>query len=192
MMKVTSYLTILLFGFMATVVAHAGKPGSETSSGEVFYVEFLGPTTGSAFSNPTENRGNIQNLVFNKDASEVQFNLDPAVFGDCFAQGDYGATMQLYEGYLDGLGGDPGLTARFWFNAGGISYVLELFDTVFETPPGPDWSGDFPPFDGVTIYRTAESWAIRTTSKKSVKGACTGVGDFGSSVNVAFALELAS
>jgi hypothetical protein len=185
MKKATLYLTFFVIGLMVTALAQAGKPGS----GKVFYVEFEGVVYGSAYSNPTEDKGNIQNLVFNKAASEVDFNLGSGseVFGNCFAAGNYGATMHLLEGYLDGLGSDPGLVARFWFTAGGISYVLELFDTGFETPPGPDWSGDFPPFDGQTIYRTAESWEIRTT-KKNVKGACTGADDFDESVYVGFEL----
>jgi hypothetical protein len=187
MKKATLYLTLLLIGLMVTAVAQAGKPGS----GEVFYVEFAGPVYGSAYSNPTEDKGNIQNLVFNKAASEVDFNLGfgSGVFGSCFSQRGYGVTMHLLEGYLDGLGSDPGLVARFWFTAGGISYVLELFDTEFETPPGPDWSGDFPPFDEQTIYRTAETWEIRTT-KRNVKGACTGAGDFDESSYVDFVLKL--
>lgn len=160
-----------------TIYDPTNSCSSDSGAGTVFFVDFTGPVYGSAYSNPTEDKGNIQNLVFNKVESEVDFNLAEGVFGTCLAPGKYGATMHLLEGYLDGLGSDPGLVARFWFKASGISYVLELFDTEFETPPGPDWSGDFPPFAGGEIYRTAESWEIRTT-KKNVNGACTGAGDF--------------
>lgn len=179
-------LTVLLIALMVATAAQAGKP----APGEIFYTEFGkagslgadGPVYGSAYSNPTTDNGTLDNLVFNKPASQVDFNIN---FGTCL-HGNYTATMHL----IDGFGSETELVARFWFKdpSDDVGYVLELYDTDFEPESGPAWSGGtFPPFDGSTIIRSAESWEIRTTRKKST-GPCTGSGEFG--VPVEFTLEL--
>lgn len=171
-------LIVLLCSMLMATAVQAGKP-----VGEVFYTEFNGPVYGSAFSNPTADKGTIDNLVFNKPASLVDFNIAAGTFGPCFNDGNYPATMHL----IDGFGNDQYLVARFWFRADDISYVLELLDTDPDEVYGPAWSGSFPPFGGGQITRSAESWEIRTTSKK-VKSPCTGSGDL--SAPVVFTLEL--
>ncbi|MFC1695424.1 hypothetical protein ACFL1C_04795 [Pseudomonadota bacterium] len=171
------YLIVLLFSMMMATPVQAGKP-----VGKVFYTEFDGPVYGSAFSNPTADKGTIDNLVFNKPASLVDFNIATGTFGSCFS-GNYPATMHL----IDGFGNDQYLVARFWFRVDGISFVLELLDTDPDEFYGPAWSDTFPPFDGGSITRSAESWEIRTTSKK-VKSPCTGSGDL--AAPVVFTLEL--
>jgi len=179
-------LMVLLFALMTAASAQAAKP----IAGEIFYTQFgaggalgsSGPVYGSAYSNPTVNTGNIDNLVFNKPESQVEFNVD---FGNCFS-GNYVATMQLY----DGFGSDEYLVARFWFKdpTDDVGYVLEMFDTEFDPRFGPTWlGGAFPPFAGGQITRSAESWQIRTT-RKNIKSVCTGYGDF--VVPVEFTLEL--
>jgi hypothetical protein len=170
-MKKVTFLLMTLGLLLAMGPVQAGKPGS----GVNFFAEFTGAVEGSATSNSTANKGNIANLVFNKPASNVDFNFLYDFVGleaqtSCFPGGPYEATMHL----LDDSGNDAELSARFWFRAGGISYVLELFDSA------PAWSGQFPPFNDVgTITRSTESWQIRTTSKKT-KSPCTVSGDFDS------------
>lgn len=165
--------------------AQAGKP----SSGEIFYTEFgdenslgaSGAVFGSAYSNPTTNKGNIDNLVFNKPASQVDFNIG---FGSCPGE-NYTATMHL----VDGFGGQDAVVARFWFRADGVSYVLELFDTEFDPVYGPTWiGGSFPPFDSGTITRSAESWAIRPT-KSNVAAPCTGAGNLDTAVEFSLSCD---
>jgi hypothetical protein len=171
-------LMVLLCSMMMATAVQAGKP-----VGEVFFTDFDGPVYGSAYSNPTADKGTIDNLVFNKPASEVDFNIATGgTFGSCF-NGKYPATMHL----IDGFGSEQYLVARFWFRVDDILFVLELLDTDFDPSYGPAWSGSFPPFDGGQITRSAESWEIRTTSKK-VKSPCTGSGDL--AVPVLFTLEL--
>ena len=137
--------------------ACSGAPGSGTSSGTVFATTFAGDITGSGYSNPTENTGYIANLVFNKLASEVVFTIN--VESNC--SGTYGgnierleATMQLY----DGLGVNADMVARLYFQSGGDKYKIELFE-VPGSPYGWD-GGDFPPFVGGPITRSAGSWQI--------------------------------
>jgi len=184
-------MTLLLFVLLTASSVQAGKP----ATGERFHTEFgdlgspgfSGAVFGSADSNWTADKGTLDNLVFNKADSNVVFNLSPADFdglASCL-NSNYPATMHL----IDGFGNDQYLVARFWFAAGGVSYVLELSDTTPDPEFGPGWSGPFPPFSGELITRTAESWEVRTTSKRA-KSACTGSGEFSDPVE--FTLELLS
>ena len=177
-MKITAILiTALVLASLATTTSAKRPP---VNDGEIYTVNISGSISGSGTSNPTSLKGNVSNLVFNK-ADSASYDLsyfagtpDLAGGSNCFNNTYfYEGTMQLYDGFQDGT-----VMARFWFRAsdssgnGDISYVLDLIDG-----DGPGWSGDFPPTDGGTISRNAESWELRTT-KKRAKNACSGVGDF--------------
>ena len=82
--------------------------------------------------------------------------------------------MGIHDDYQEG-----NLVARFWFDAPNelgteaVKYALTLYDT--DDPV--IWSGNFPPADGETITRTAESWAT-SPAKRKVKHARETDGDF--------------
>ena len=149
----------------------SGDPGSGTSPGTVFKAIFTGQVDGSGYSNPTENTGYIANLVFNKLASEVVFTI--AVGSSC--DGTYGgnpdrleATMQLY----DGLSINADMVARLYFQFGGYKYKIELFEAAGSAY---GWDGgDFPPFAGGEITRSAGSWLIGKSGGPA--GPCVGDG----------------
>jgi len=147
--------------------------GPVTSTGTIFQVAFTGDVSGGGFSNPTENKGNIANLVFNKLESQVEFTIN---VGPC--PGTYGgnpvrleATMQVY----DGLSTNADMVARLYFGKDDSKYKLELFEV-----PGPTFgwddvdgsTGDFPPFGGETVTRQAASWQIGSAGGPA--GPCDG------------------
>ena len=143
-----------------------------SSPGTVFHAMFTGAAvSGSGYSNPTENTGNVANLVFNKLASEVVFTI--AVGSSC--DGTYGgnpdrleATMQLY----DGLSINADMVARLYFQFGGYKYKIELFEAAGSAY---GWDGgDFPPFAGGEITRSAGSWLIGKSGGPA--GPCVGDG----------------
>jgi len=172
-MKVPTLLIVILSLVAAISVQAGGKP----TESYVFQTDFDGAVSGYAISEPTNILGNVLNIVFNRSDSVEAFDIS-GYFGTCFSDGGTGVTMQVYQDYVD-----ADLTvARFWFNAPDttgnidVKYVLSLFDTEGV----PEWSGTFPPgFGEPPITRTAESWEIGPT-KKNVKTACSGQGDFDS------------
>ncbi|RZW15944.1 MAG: hypothetical protein EX260_10075 [Desulfobulbaceae bacterium] len=181
MKKLTLALVLMLLASLA-------QAGPKTRDGTVFAATFAGTgsyyVAGSGLSNPTQNKGNITNLVFNKLKSQVSLTL--AVGSVC--DGLYETTdvlvttMQLY----DGFGRDAESVARVYFWYGGIHYKLELSDTDH---PLTGWSdGDFPPFGGGSIHRSANYWEINSVSKGDRGKFCDGEsGTFDSAVD--FVLE---
>lgn len=167
MNKAITILAMILIGLMTTEAAQAAKPGS--SSGAVFLAEISGDVSGSRFSNPTEDKGHLANLVFNKLASQVEFTIALGSRCDGFYGGNLDsleATMQLY----DGLSNDPTLVARFYFVSGNTKYKLELFEPEGSQSFG--WSAEFPPFEGPAITRSAGSWRIESLNGRGQ--ACDG------------------
>jgi hypothetical protein len=185
-MKTHILLTCTLSKVFASSNIYAKRPYAEEHRFSAF---ISGAVVGGGLSNLTAIRGHIQNMVFNK-ANSARYDFttyfrniveyDQGGDGSsCFAIKPTG-TMQMYDDFQA-----DGLMARFWFRARSnddldeVSYVLELFDTDWQgDETSSTWSGNFPPLgnDGV-ISRTAESWSMETTKKK-VKNACTGSGDF--------------
>ena len=185
-MKTHILLTCTMSLVLASSNISAKRPSAEEHR---FSAVISGAVFGDGLSNLTAIRGKIQNMVFNKTNSAnydlAEYFRDIIVYdqgingSSCFASKPTG-TMQMYDDFQT-----DGLMARFWFRARSndgldeVSYVLELFDTDWLLPEtSSTWSGNFPPLgnDGV-ISRTAESWSMETTKKK-VKNACTGSGDF--------------
>ena len=181
-------LPIMLLSLTVANAVQAGKP----TESYVFETEFDGAVSGYAISEPTNILGNNLNIVFNRSYSVSDFTMFLSEFGPCFVDSNgvtlaTGVTMQLYQNYVD-----ADLTvARFWFHApdqtgniDDVKYVLSLFDTSDD----PVWSGTFPPGPDEIITRAAESWAIGPT-KKNVKSACSGEGDFDENDTVIFYLQ---
>jgi hypothetical protein len=159
--------------------------GTGTGSGTIFQVTFTGGVSGGGYSNPTDDSGNVANLVFNKLASEVEFTI--GVGSAC--DGTYGgnpdsleATMQVY----DGLNTNADMVARLYFGKDNYKYKLELFEVPGSTY---GWDGgDFPPFGKeLPVTRNAGSWLIGRNGGPA--GPC--VGDSGTfSAPVAFTLSV--